>query len=252
MRKIKYPVKKLKDLFHEKKILTLGEIQKTLGTTAKMTLNRKLKSISAITSYSHTGKYYSLDELAQYNQHGVWEHNCIRFSKHGPLTKTLECLIDKSDAGYFASELKEILKIFVYNALLSLFLSEKVLREQIGAEYLYLSTTIWEVQLDNRKRQIQESTKVKTEPYVKIYDSKEIECLKMLLSVLNEKQRRLFLGFESIRLGYGGNKILSLLTGIDARTIAKGRKELLSHDIIPEKIRRVGGGRKSLKKKRTS
>ncbi|MFQ5771846.1 MAG: hypothetical protein ACE5HX_15030, partial [bacterium] len=50
------------------------------------------------------------------------------------------------------------------------------------------------------------------------YDFSHIECLQRLLSVLNEKQRRLLLGFESLRIGYGGDKVLSKIAGVDART----------------------------------
>jgi hypothetical protein len=75
-----------------------------------------------------------------------------------------------------------------------------------------------------------------------------IEHLTTFLSALNEKQRRLFLGFESLRLGHGGDKTLSALTGMDARTIAKGRRELLSRNISVERIRKPGGGRPPLKK----
>ncbi|HPG30463.1 MAG TPA: hypothetical protein PLQ81_06720 [bacterium] len=38
----------------------------------KMTIFRKLKELSYITSYSHAGKYYTLNEIAKYNENGIW------------------------------------------------------------------------------------------------------------------------------------------------------------------------------------
>ena len=72
--------------------------------------------------------------------------------------------------------------------------------------------------------------------------------MRVLLSVLNEKQRRLYLGFESIRLGHGGDAQISRLTGANVKTIARGRRQLQSRDITVERIRDVGGGRPPAKK----
>ena len=41
---------------------------------------------------------------------------------------------------------------------------------------------------------------------------------------------------------------MSELLGIDVHTIAKGRNELLSGDIDTNRVRKVGGGNKKLKK----
>ena len=72
----------------------------------------------------------------------------------------------------------------------------------------------------------------------------------MFLSTLNEKQRRLYAGLESLRLGRGGDRRLAEWTGLDVHTSAKGRRELLEHDLALDRIRREGGGRKAVEKKR--
>jgi len=51
----------------------------------------------------------------------------------------------------------------------------------------------------------------------------------LFLSLLDEKQQRLFAGLESIKLGYGGDKKIAHLFGLDMHNVAKGRKELDSH-----------------------
>ena len=70
------------------------------------------------------------------------------------------------------------------------------------------------------------------------------------ISLLDEKQRRLYAGLESIKQGHGGDKRIARLFGLDVHTVAKGRKELWSSEIEHDKVRRAGGGRKSLEKKR--
>ena len=69
-----------------------------------------------------------------------------------------------------------------------------------------------------------------------------------LLSVLNEKQRRLYLGLESLRIGTGGDTQVALMAGVDVKTVAKGRRELQSREVDMDRIRAAGAGRPALKK----
>jgi hypothetical protein len=71
------------------------------------------------------------------------------------------------------------------------------------------------------------------------------------LRQLDERQRRLFVALESSRIGHGGDLLLSLITGINVRTIRKGRRELNSSVTNPpaDRIRRPGAGRPKVEKK---
>ena len=75
------------------------------------------------------------------------------------------------------------------------------------------------------------------------------ESMRWLLTVLNEKQRRLYLGLESMRLGHGGDLQISRMTGVNVKTIARGRRQLQQQQITTERIRAGGGGRPALKKR---
>ena len=77
-----------------------------------------------------------------------------------------------------------------------------------------------------------------------------IVLLLLFSSVLDEKQRRLYAGLESLKLGYGGDQRIAEFIGMDPHTVAKGRRELLEQDLAIDRIRKAGGGRKPLKKKR--
>ena len=71
----------------------------------------------------------------------------------------------------------------------------------------------------------------------------------LFFSCLDEKQRRLYAGLEALKFGYGGDKKIAHLLGIDVHTVAKGRKELAGGNIDKQRARKKGGGRKSVKKK---
>lgn len=76
--------------------------------------------------------------------------------------------------------------------------------------------------------------------------------INLFLSRLDEQQRRWYIALESKRIGYGGDRLLSQITGMDEKTIRRGRQELereLTNRPV-DKIRLPGGGRARIEKKR--
>ena len=63
---------------------------------------------------------------------------------------------------------------------------------------------------------------------------------------LNERSRRIMAAAEAVQYGYGGASVVSQACGLSRVTITKGIKELGQATLPPERIRRPGGGRKSL------
>jgi len=76
----------------------------------------------------------------------------------------------------------------------------------------------------------------------------ELKAAIVLFSSLNEKQKGHYAGLESLKLGDGGDPLIADLGGINCHTVAKGRKEILAHDLEVERVGRKGGGRNSVKK----
>jgi hypothetical protein len=76
--------------------------------------------------------------------------------------------------------------------------------------------------------------------------------LNLLLSRLDEHQRRWLVAWESQKVGHGGDRLLSLITGMNVETIRRGRRELDDslRDCPLNRIRRPGAGRPAVKKKR--
>lgn len=50
--------------------------------------------------------------------------------------------------------------------------------------------------------------------------------INLLVSRLDEQQRRWYVAMESDRVGPGGEEVLSQITGMDPKTIQRGRQEL--------------------------
>ena len=59
------------------KIGTLDQLKKELCTNSTMTVFRKLKSLEYRSSYSHRGKYYTLNSIAEFDEVGLWSFNSI-------------------------------------------------------------------------------------------------------------------------------------------------------------------------------
>lgn len=228
-------------IFSEKMVLTIEDLKIILQTNSRMTISRKLKQLPYKSSYSHCGKYYTMDTIAQYdNKYGVWEYGKIFFSKYGTLKSTVLVNVDNSKTGLTASELEDFLHTPVYNTVLDLYKKQQVNRKQIDKEYVYLSLQGGEAQFTLRKKEVQTRYRVDK-------DGTE-EYLTLFMSLLNEKQKRLFAGYESLKLGYGGDTQVAKITGLNVKTVSQGRQELISKDIDISKVRKIGAGRPSLKK----
>ena len=71
----------------------------------------------------------------------------------------------------------------------------------------------------------------------------------LFFSLLDEKQRRLYAGLESLKFGHGGDRRVAELLDLDVGVIARGRQHLLEQDVEVDRVRRVGAGRKRVEKK---
>ncbi len=75
--------------------------------------------------------------------------------------------------------------------------------------------------------------------------------MNLLLSRLDEQQRRWYAAVESAKLGHGGDRAVSRITGLHVDTIRRGREELAASlkDRPADRVRLPGGGRPPLEKK---
>jgi hypothetical protein len=237
-------------LLRRRTIATMDELKAALGCPVDMTVFRKLRSLAYLASYSHRGKYYALEDAAQFDEHGLWVYRGIRFSRFGSLVDTAEAFVARSTGGYLASELALQLGVEVKQPLLGLVRAGRLAREQLAEGYLYCSAE------RNRRREQLFSRRLPAEHCTfearrsPDSDSNQAKAAVVLfMSLLDEQQRRLFAGLEALRLGHGGDRAVAHATGLDPHTVAKGRQQLLARDVSIERRRRPGAGRKSLEKK---
>ena len=234
------------------KIATMPELKKALGTDVDVTVFRKLKQLAYRTSYSHRGTYYTLDETARFDPKGLWSFQSVWFSRWGTLLDTAEAFVENSTAGCFVEELDHLLHAGAKEPLLKLVQQERVTRQPVGGLYLYCSskTVLRERQLLAR-RVLQADPQLEGSSIAADEVPEELKAaIVLFFSLLDERQRRLYAGLESLKLGYGGDQRVAGFIGMDPHTVAKGRRELIEQDFETGRLRKAGGGRKRVEKKR--
>jgi hypothetical protein len=238
-------------LLRDKKVATLPELLRALGSDVPVTVFRKLKELGYRTSYSHRGRFYTLDRIARFDQHGLWSYDSVWFSRHGTLLDTAETFVNASPSGYFVAELEDALHVSVQDPLLHLVHQQRIARQLVSGLYLYCSTEAATRERQLHTRHTASSVPASNSLIATTAASDEVKAgIILFYSLLDEKQRRLYAGLEALKLGQGGDRRISELLGLDPHTVAKGRRELLSQDVPPERVRQAGAGRKPTEKKR--
>lgn len=240
----------LKTLLKQHKIATMEEMKLALGTHASITVFRKLRELGYLTSYTHGSRFYTLERFAHFDQQGFWRYDGVGFSIHGTLLDTLVQCIDESENGFFNTELKAHLQVNVGPSLLKLVKRNKIHRIKHLGRYLYCAA---EPSLRKRQMASRQANNARqgTRAIVMGNDwvSDEIKAVIILfVSLLDEKQRRLFAGLESLQFGHGGDTWIAQLLSLDPHTVAKGRRQLLERDLQSQGVRASGAGRPGIKK----
>jgi hypothetical protein len=246
MRTPTYSVESLREFFMVNVIATMKQLKAVLGTAVDMTVYRKLRQLSSLTSYSHQGKYYTLNELTRFDSLGLWKHDGARFSKYGTLINTTQALVSLAEEGYTLSQLRQVVGCEVKETLLSLVRQQRIHREVIDGQYVYFATS-------PAKQRKQHLARMKGQPRLgaggpDLLAHEVRAAIILFMSLLDEKQRRLYAGLESLRIGRGGDAEIARMFDLDIHTVAKGRHQLLDRDLEIERVRRKGAGRHSIKK----
>jgi hypothetical protein len=239
-------------LLRAKTIATLPDLQRALGSQVPLTVFRKLKQLGYRTSYSHRGRFYTLDRFARFDRQGLWSHDSVCFSRYGTLVDTAEAFVNRSSSGYFVAELEDALHVSVQDPLLRLVGQQRLSRQLVSGLYLYCSSDPAACQHQLETRQAGLSAPSVSDSVIAAESvSDELKAgIILFYSLLDEKQRRLYAGLEALKLGPGGDRRISDLLGLDPHTVAKGRRELLSQEVLRERVRQTGGGRKLTERKR--
>ena len=233
-------------------IASLAEVMAALGAGAsRRTAFRKLKDIDARTSYSHRGGYYTLDQLADFDERGLWSFAGVRFSRAGTLLATAESFVNHAEAGHFVDELDNLLGVGTQDALRKLVADERLTRHKLAGQFLYCAADRAQQTHQVRSRRLLLATPGLGQPLpdADLMPEELRAAIVLFASLLDERQRRLFAGLEALKCGWGGDRRIARLLGIDPSTVASGRRQLVERDVEVDRVRRAGGGRTPTEKK---
>jgi hypothetical protein len=243
MNTVRFALQPLRDVFARLRAVTMPEMKAALGTGVDVTVFRKLAQLPHRTSYSHRGGFYTLDTIIRFDEQGLWTCRGAWFSRHGTLLDTAQAFVCASGAGYFAHELEAVLHVSVKDPLRQLVEQGRLYRQSHGPLYLYTAP-------QRGRRQEQSAAR---QALLETHDSQQEElqaAIVLFYSLLDEQQRRLYAGLESLKRGHGGDQKMAQALGLDADTVARGRHELLAGQVQTQRVRRAGAGRPRAEKKR--
>ena len=132
--------KRLKQAFKKHQGFDLKSIMEQLPKRSRRSIFRDLNSLGYLSSYTHTGRYYTIMGIPHFDDHGLWFFRGVGFSRSGTLKASVVELVNNADAGRTHKELAALLRIRVHNTLLTLVQSKRISRNVAGKRYLYVST----------------------------------------------------------------------------------------------------------------
>ena len=144
----------LVQLFSKQKCRQIDDISNSIGYSV-ISVRRFLKQIGYFRSYTHNGKWYTLQSIPAFNKNGLWHFNDIGFSKHGNLTQTIFFLVNRSRKGLTAKELSQLLKTPCHAVLTNMHKNTQLDRDKYTQEFVYLST---DRRINRRQRKFIETT----------------------------------------------------------------------------------------------
>ncbi len=163
--------------FFEKKVLTKAELLDISGCS-NMTLFRRLSEHGYFTSYNLNSRYYTIPEIARFDNNGLWHYRQIRFSKYGTLKATIQHFVDRSEMGYSVNELNRMLGVRVSSLLLPLSNKGVITREYFNGWYYFTTDPVQrEQQIERRHVRFAPSKTAKVILPQELDDKSKIEAL---------------------------------------------------------------------------
>ena len=138
MKPIRDATAALLQLWRRRKVLTLPQIMKQLRISLR-TARRRLKAWAALASFNDNCRFYTLPEVPQFDEQGLWFHRDIGFSRHGHLPQTIVALVRQSHAGLTAAQLGQALRLDPRSFLWQFHQHPELQREKYRSRYVYFA-----------------------------------------------------------------------------------------------------------------
>lgn len=122
-----------------RKVADMDALRQALGGRSRRSVFRDLGELGYLSSYTHAGRYYTLQDVPAFDERGLWFHGDIGFSRAGTLKQTVAVQVEQAPEGRTHRELERPLRVRVHNTLLALVSQGRIGRECWQRSYLYVS-----------------------------------------------------------------------------------------------------------------
>lgn len=126
-------------LLKRRKAVDIKALREALGGRSRRSVFRHLDHIGYMSSFTHAGRYYTLESIANFDEQGLWFYQDIGFSRSGTLKETTAVQVERTPEGRTHEELHNLLRVRVHNTLLGLVRDGRIARERFEDVYLYVS-----------------------------------------------------------------------------------------------------------------
>jgi len=126
-------------LLKRKKAADMEGLRDALGGCSRRSVFRYLERVGYLSSFTHAGRYYTLESTARFDEQGLWFYQGIGFSRSGTLKETTAVQVELTAEGRTHEELHNLLRIRVHNTLLGLVRDGRIGRDRFEDVYLYVS-----------------------------------------------------------------------------------------------------------------
>ncbi len=124
--------------FRSCRVMTIAELALGLSCTGR-SAQRYLRRWGSIRSYNSNGKYFTLPEIPEFDQFGIWRFTDIGFSRYGNLRETVINLIRNSTGGMTSAELGQVMGVDPHSFMSGIGLDARLKREKVGVRLVHFS-----------------------------------------------------------------------------------------------------------------
>lgn len=144
---------RLRELFRKSPVLSMPELERAITKRSRRSLFRDLAALGYLSSYTHTGRYYTMRSVPNFDPDGLWHCQGIGFSRDGTLKATVRRLVGTAEAGHTHDELRLRLGVRVHNPLLELVEDREIRRRTMQGQFVYVAAELQRarVQLSRRR-----------------------------------------------------------------------------------------------------
>ena len=132
-------IQKIGEYIKSETVVDLNALKEKFPNRSVPSFHRDLAKLQCITSYTHNSRYYTMPDTPDYDEHGIWRHGDIMFSRNSTAKETARVLICGSPSGLSHSELEGIVGIRLYNPLRALVKEEAITSVTDGKKLVFFS-----------------------------------------------------------------------------------------------------------------